>query len=604
MFNPNSAIDRIKNQLSYKLGRCIIQHKKIDLTLIYNLYKIKRQHKLQQKYYKNITNIFPELTYPKLENCKDYDEGCKIKLRFTYILGQALVEADKNKFKGGYLKLIKDIKNIKKNQEIVKKFANINPKYTMILYSLSTENKQFIIDNSQCFNNIIDTHKDYQAIIDTIIYNLDFFIKNFDSIYDWIMSKKFFDTYKNIKHSYPALLDPDKLNDTNQKTNYKNICPEDAWNMNLPLPGNYKFMLFRGHGSGGNAMREFLSILGLNGVYDYDQGRGKQRYINNYIKLLNNKENYTATNEYGLPRFQNNQYERDKFFAMFQKNVPIIFQLRDPIEMIKHAYGRKWHKKFVKVREFDLSYNFNDILEDVQKYNYPLPVIFDEFKDTIFLWKSLISHFKNFKCYYLDISEIRGEKTFATIEHLSKICDFRAPHKNEKHLFERRVFGGNLRFILPLTLYINKDDLNKVTPNTVVSKKNSIVIQILHSTQNKNMIDLTSVINKENINYDFGIYISDVEFENLKKDNNLYQYTLDYIKIFTIKLQERVCIEDSLMLKPEDVLEHLSKNKEAIVNLKNILDEELSFIKQEYPNILNSWKYYQDFEKIYKDLNN
>ncbi|HEC1772818.1 TPA: DUF2972 domain-containing protein [Campylobacter lari] len=418
------------------------------------------------------------------------------------------------------------------------------------------------------------------------------------------MSKKFYEKYKIKKHPYPSLLNPDQLNNINQKINYRNITPEEAWNMNLPLPNNYKFMLFRGHGSGGNAMREFLSILGLNGVYDYDQGSGKQRYINNYTKLLNNKENYTATNEYGLSRFHNNQHERDKFFAMFQKDVPIIFQLRDPIEMIKHAYGRKWHKNFVKIREFDLSYSFNDVLKDVEKYNYPLPVVFDDFKNTIFLWKSLISHFKNFKCHYVDISEIRGKNTFETLKKLSKICDFRAPKENEKHLFERRVFGGNLRFILPLTIHINKDDLYKKIPNTNINK-NSIAIQILHNTQRKDMIDLNSIFcNSENINYDFGIYISNTDLEELKKDNELYLYTINYIKTFSAKLHERVIIEDNLMLKAEDVLTHLSKNKKAMINLKNILDDELNYIKQKHSNILNSWKYYQEFEEMCKNLNN
>ncbi|MBX1129613.1 sugar transferase, partial [Campylobacter jejuni] len=72
MFNPHSAIDRIKNQLAYKLGFAIIEHKNYGggvISLIYKLYKIKKEHFLQRKIYKQIIQVFPHLTYPKLENC-------------------------------------------------------------------------------------------------------------------------------------------------------------------------------------------------------------------------------------------------------------------------------------------------------------------------------------------------------------------------------------------------------------------------------------------------------------------------------------------------------------------------------------------------------
>ncbi|EAJ4919194.1 TPA: DUF2972 domain-containing protein, partial [Campylobacter jejuni] len=38
------------------------------------------------------------------------------------------------------------------------------------------------------------------------------------------------------------------------------------------------------------------------------------------------------------------------------------------------------------------------------------------------------------------------------------------------------------------------------------------------------------------------------------------------------------------------------------VKLKNILDKELVHIKQHRPDIVASWKYYQEFEKMCKEL--
>ncbi|EAI4952488.1 DUF2972 domain-containing protein, partial [Campylobacter jejuni] len=43
-------------------------------------------------------------------------------------------------------------------------------------------------------------------------------------------------------------------------------------------------------------------------------------------------------------------------------------------------------------------------------------------------------------------------------------------------------------------------------------------------------------------------------------------------------------------------------NKNARVSAKNILDEELVYIKQHRPDIVASWKYYQEFEKMCKEL--
>ncbi|EOH2507297.1 DUF2972 domain-containing protein, partial [Campylobacter jejuni] len=46
----------------------------------------------------------------------------------------------------------------------------------------------------------------------------------------------------------------------------------------------------------------------------------------------------------------------------------------------------------------------------------------------------------------------------------------------------------------------------------------------------------------------------------------------------------------------------LKKNSELKKILKKILDEELIHIKQHRPDIVASWKYYQEFEKMCKEL--
>ncbi|EJP9032980.1 DUF2972 domain-containing protein, partial [Campylobacter jejuni] len=42
--------------------------------------------------------------------------------------------------------------------------------------------------------------------------------------------------------------------------------------------------------------------------------------------------------------------------------------------------------------------------------------------------------------------------------------------------------------------------------------------------------------------------------------------------------------------------------KEKIIKLKELLDYELQHIKQHRPDIVASWKYYQEFERMCKEL--
>ncbi|CAG9469244.1 hypothetical protein CU14913_001394 [Campylobacter upsaliensis] len=113
--NPNSAIQRIKNHLSYKLGQELIKYNTGGgggniLTLFLKLRKIQKMHKAHQKFYKKTTVVFPQLHYPALENCEDYKESLKCKFHLSYLLGEVFIKALKKWYKGGLLKLNKDFK--------------------------------------------------------------------------------------------------------------------------------------------------------------------------------------------------------------------------------------------------------------------------------------------------------------------------------------------------------------------------------------------------------------------------------------------------------------------------------------------------------------
>ncbi|EOJ0286809.1 hypothetical protein ACMZVA_000606 [Campylobacter jejuni] len=113
-----TAKARIQNHLSYKLGQALIENSKSILGYIrmpYVLSYIKDKHKFEQKAYEEKIKENPNLALPPLECYPDYQEALKEKECFTYKLGQALMEADKEWYKGGYVKFyFKDVPRLKR----------------------------------------------------------------------------------------------------------------------------------------------------------------------------------------------------------------------------------------------------------------------------------------------------------------------------------------------------------------------------------------------------------------------------------------------------------------------------------------------------------
>ncbi|HFJ2258788.1 TPA: sugar transferase [Campylobacter jejuni] len=101
----NLAKIKIQNHLAYKLGQAMIYNSKSILGYIrmpFVLFYIRYKH--QKELQRRKTN--PELVLPPLEDCSDYEEALKIKNYFSYKLGEALIQASKNWYKGGYVKFL------------------------------------------------------------------------------------------------------------------------------------------------------------------------------------------------------------------------------------------------------------------------------------------------------------------------------------------------------------------------------------------------------------------------------------------------------------------------------------------------------------------
>ncbi|EOY5528685.1 hypothetical protein ACP67N_000763 [Campylobacter coli] len=117
MIYPNSAKVRIQNQLSYKLGQAMIVNSKSILGYIrmpFVLSYIYDKHKQEQKIYQEKIKKDSSLILPQLESYPDYKEALKEKECFTYKLGQALIQANKTWYGGGYIRLLFEIRKLKR----------------------------------------------------------------------------------------------------------------------------------------------------------------------------------------------------------------------------------------------------------------------------------------------------------------------------------------------------------------------------------------------------------------------------------------------------------------------------------------------------------
>ncbi|EAH9136143.1 DUF2972 domain-containing protein, partial [Campylobacter upsaliensis] len=92
--------------------------------------------------------------------------------------------------------------------------------------------------------------------------------------------------------------------------------------------------------------------------------------------------------------------------------------------------------------------------------------------------------------------------------------------------------------------------------------------------------------------------MSEEDFKALKKDEKLFNASQIYLNKFIEKLENLRKTYEKTYAKEEDVLAYLKTYKTEALIFKKILDKELTHIKANRPDIVASWKYYKEFEKM------
>ncbi|EAH4544865.1 DUF2972 domain-containing protein, partial [Campylobacter jejuni] len=557
------------------------------IALFKKLYKIKKQHKKEQKIYQQTIQVFPQLKYPNLETCSDYEQALKYKFHLSYMLGEVLIQTFQNLHKGSMFKLAKNIKKANKEFKIFKEIFNNFAKLSPNIIKIISKNKQAFLKELPRIQNVLKIHQDYQPILDNIFHNFNYFIQKFNLIEEWLLSNDFNEKYKKENHPYPSLLDPKKLNDEKEKINYKNIPAELAWEINLPLPDNYEFVFLSAGVSGHAAMVKFLEDCNCRLFSKYSH-RGNNifgAYCDQYAFLNKKGFNILTFFEYGIVDYK----LKSKFIGLFNSKKRVLFLVRDPIERLKSRINHIAPNKFA-IYDFNLNSNVKEIV-NVKKYysknginDFPdINILENLLTFNFFCYKLLIDFFRKSHIFYIDMEEIKPAKAFDTMCVLADKFGFKRPV--DKINFSHIVFDDTIGYF-PMRLHV--EDMIIIITTLLRAKQ---------MRQSKEYINFTKEFFDKPLKYEnLGIFLKPQEFGRLKQDSKLFDVTKRYLNNFIEALEERIDLEKAKLFKEKDVLNYLKENKELRVKLKNILDKELVHIKQHRPDIVASWKYYQEFE--------
>ncbi|EAI4303766.1 glycosyltransferase family 8 protein [Campylobacter jejuni] len=115
-----TAVSRVKNQLSYKIGQVALISSKNILDFIcipVYIFSIIISHRQDKKIYHNALQKNPKLKFLPLEQYPDYDEAIKLKQHFSYKLGSIIIHSLKYWYLGGILVLPFRIFKLYKNHK-------------------------------------------------------------------------------------------------------------------------------------------------------------------------------------------------------------------------------------------------------------------------------------------------------------------------------------------------------------------------------------------------------------------------------------------------------------------------------------------------------
>ena len=379
----------------------------------------------------------------------------------------------------------------------------------------------------------------------------------------------------------------------------------------MPLPHYYKFIYLSTYGAGYQAMQKFFRYCGICVAELWTAlAEPQKEYEQFYNTLIANKEEYCIIylNGRGL-------YGREKLFALIDSNVPLLIIVRDPISIYKPIVNHLGERDYQY--ECTLRTDYKTFLDSIRytldPYNPSLDILYsgDNYEPQGAATLSIHSRMEALKnvseVKYIAFEQILETQAFDTFNMLAKYYGFSPP--KAKEIFEAKVNGGMLLGLLPRVLKIHEKDIpfmfkGKHTNNIVSSSKyqspqHTIIIttpQIEGYDISNNFIDISKELGFSMPFSNIYLLIEKYSYEKLRNNTTLFAATKEYLQGFFQELENRANIENNKRLSEKDMLEKFKSDSMLAMKYKLVFDRELAHIKEHRPDIVASFKYYQEFE--------
>ncbi|MCR6595015.1 DUF2972 domain-containing protein, partial [Campylobacter insulaenigrae] len=352
-----------------------------------------------------------------------------------------------------------------------------------------------------------------------------------------------------------------------------------------------------GHGTGTEALKVFLPVKIPDNFFNYETGIQRYKYALTLLLENSNEKKAIRIKDY-------NFYDFEKFCKLIQKKVNFIFQVRDYFEIFTCYINHRTKSKNA-IYEFNIQDDLNEVFDRFYYFssgkNKPLELSLENFLSwpimhknmgfrTCIIEYSILQVFNNIlNVYYIDMKDIIGRNTKDTIKKICNICNL--SYKNDFN-YDRNIIGDLLVFFpLCLTLDLLIDN----------SKIKILLVSFDEEFDSNLYKDICSIIFSESGEKLYRILIEKKYYKNIIEECQI-EYLKLFFKKFDIQLKDTIEHHKKIRIKPEDYLKVYREDKERRIKLREMMQYELQNIKQHRPDIIASWKYYQEFEKMCKEL--
>ncbi len=371
-----------------------------------------------------------------------------------------------------------------------------------------------------------------------------------------------------------------------------------AWELNLPLPSNYKFIWACNGGSGTEAFMSFLEHCGVN--LEPFWHHAKEKYMLDCNMLVSKPDKYNILCIY------NRYIEHSKYIHLVEKRN-FIYIAGDVISRLKSGLNHLDNNKMADIITCSMR---NPTLDTPKEKLFPLlrycytdskglpnakclnAYILHSYTGFCDFFSYARSHVGNL--YILSANDLSAENAFKTFQKLYEIFLFPKAPSDEK-LFTQRanMFRGGL-YVLPISLRIRLADI--WTTIEIMPYRLSLNLPSRDSKINisKEIFVQDIVIDSMEIVF----MINRDEFTKLVKDYKVYEKVRLYIAEYIDMLEASVKSNKSQLVSETDILLHLQENKPHREQLQELMKMEAKYFKTYCRDIFSSWKYYQEFERI------